>query len=417
MSCCEPASQQEDGRPRLEVADIFRAHGDAYARNHVLTPDQDRVMQDIVRCRTAELGGHLDKCELCSHERPSYNSCRNRHCPKCQSLAQAKWIEKRKERILPIHYFHVVFTLPGQLRPLTLGNRKTIFALLFEAGSRTLLDLARDPKRLGAQLGITAVLHTWTRDLRFHPHLHCIVTGGGLNHSAERWVPTKLERYLFPREVIAKLFRNKFLDALKRAYKNEKLRFRSAYEELADPTFFRVFVDKLYNINWGVYAKRPFGGPQQVFEYLGRYTHRVAISNHRLISSDDDGVTFITKRDKTITLPHQEFIRRFLLHVLPSGFVKIRHFGIKASGNVNTKLVRARELLEEQNPSVGKDSNTEATNESDAHEPESWQEQMRRLTGTDLSICPLCGEGKMIRRPLPKNKAMTNAREPPGEAG
>ena len=374
-------------------------------------------MRDIVRCRTAVLGGHIDKCELCGHERPSYNSCRNRHCPKCQSLSQAKWIEKRKERTLPTHYFHGVFTLPGELRPLTMGNRKTIFDLLFKAGSRTLIDLARDPKRLGAQLGITAVLHTWTRELLFHPHLHCIITGGGLALSGDRWVPTKLDKYLFPRDVIAKLFRDKFLDSLKRAYKNAKLRFCSAYEEMADPTFFQAFVDKLYNIKWGVYARRPFDGPQQVFDYLGRYTHRVAISNHRLISSDDDGITFATKGDKTATLPHLEFIRRFLLHILPSGFVKIRHFGLKAPGNVNTKLVRARELLDEQNPSVVTDSNTEAENESDAHEQESWQEQMRRLTGMDLSICPLCGEGKMIRHPLPKDRTMTNAREPPGEAG
>ena len=333
--------------PHLEVADIFRTHGEEYRNGHILTPDQHRAMQDIVNCRTAVLGGHRSRCKICGYEsEPSYNSCRNRHCPKCQCLTQARWIEQRKQRVLPTHYFHTVFTLPGQIRPLALYNRKPIFDLLFKTASRTLLDLGRDPNRLGALVGITAVLHTWTRDLLFHPHLHCVVTGGGLAPDGDRWVSTKLSRYLFPREVLSALFKGKFLHDLKNLYDQNQLKIPSVCSELADRSLFIAFLDTLYRKKWVVYAKRPFGGPQQVFNYLGRYTHRVAISNHRLLSMNDNGVTFVTKGDKTATLLPDEFIHRFLLHVLPSGFFKIRHFGLMASSNVPTKLQISMSLLE-----------------------------------------------------------------------
>ena len=290
-------------------------------------------------------------------------------------------------------------------------NRKLIFDLLFQTASRTLLDLGMDTNRLGALLGITAVLHSWSRDLQFHLHLHCIVTGGGLAPEGDRWVPTKLVRYLFPREVISDLFKRKFLHALKRLYGKNQLKIPSTCSELADRSLFTAFLDTLYSKKWGVFAKRPFGGPQQVFEYLGRYTHRVAISNHRLISMDDDGITFVTKGDNTVTLPPEEFIRRFLMHVLPKGFVKIRHYGLMSSGKATTKLETARQLIEGDGSS---NSHGSTSVSSAQHSRElTWQELLLELTGLDLSICPVCGKGMMIRHPLPLIKSEMRAREPP----
>lgn len=276
MHCPAPSlpGQAGQGRPRLEVADIFRAHGEAYRKTHALTDSQRKVMRDIEACRTPILGGHLDVCPRCGDERPSYNSCRNRHCPKCQSLAQAKWVTERLARLLPTHYFHVVFTVPEELKPIAHHHRERFFKLLFEAASGTLLQLAADPKRLGGQLGITAVLHTWTRDLRFHPHLHCVVTGGGLTSDGDRWVAA-CRRYLFPRLVLSKLFRGKLLAALGAAWDKGEL----ACPALSDPQAFAHLKDALYRKQWVVYPKATFGGPAHVFSYLGRYTHRVAISN------------------------------------------------------------------------------------------------------------------------------------------
>jgi len=326
-------------RPGPEVADIFRRHGPAYRESHTLTPGQGKVLRDVIACRTSVLGGHLDVCDTCGHSEPSYNSCRNRHCPKCQATAQARWIDQRKERILPTPYFHVVFTLPALLRPVAMRNPRVIFDLLFAAASNTLLDLGRDEERLGATLGLTAVLHTWTRELHYHPHLHTVVTGGGLAPDDGRWIAGR-RRYLFPVKVLSRLFRGKFLAALRRAYRRGKLK-------IADDADFPAMLTKLYREEWVVFAKRPFGGARHVYEYLGRYTHRVAISNQRVLAVDKDGVRFLTKNGKSVTIPPLDFIRRFLLHVLPRGYVKIRHYGLMAASNATTRLEVARQRLEE----------------------------------------------------------------------
>lgn len=381
----------------MEVADIFREHGEVYRRTHALTAEQRRVMGDIERCRTAALGGHLDYCDTpgCGYSHPAYNSCRNRHCPKCQALAQARWIEQRKARILPTSYFHVVFTLPSQLKVVALRNRRVVFDLLFAAAAQTLLALAKDPKRLGAQIGFTAVLHTWTRDLRFHPHLHCIVTAGGLDPSGERWVPSR-SRFLFPVKVLGRLFRGKFLAGLRTLHDAGRLDLAGCCAHLAKPGRFAELLDALYGIDWVVYSKPPFAGPNYVYHYLGRYTHRTGISNRRLLAHDARGVTFGTKDGKAVTVPAEEFIRRFLLHVLPDGFVKIRHFGLMAAGNVHARLERARTLLlQRQTPEPAP-----PPTEVDRPAPASWQERLLELTGRDVRRCPRCGCGPLRRRRL-----------------
>lgn len=390
-------------RPRWEVADVFRAHGEAYRQSHALSGDQLKVMRAIEACRTEVLGGHLDVCPDCGFKRPSYNSCRNRHCPKCQSLAQARWIEQRIQRILPVHYFHVVFTLPAELRQLVRANRRLLFDLLFEAASQTLLELGDDPERLGGRLGITSVLHTWTRDLRFHPHLHCLVTGGGLDPEGQAWLPLR-PRYLFPVKVLGALFRGKFLDGLRRLHQDHLLHLDGPAARLADPAAFARLLDTLYRTSWGVYAKRPFAGPEQVFRYLGRYTHRVALSNQRIQHIDEHGVRFATKDGRSVTLPPQTFIRRFLDHVLPSGFTKIRHFGLHASGNVGTKLAQARALLAPVQPSSATPLATSL--------PLPWQELVLQLTGVDPTRCPHCG-AQLVRRPLPRASVTPSSLAPP----
>jgi hypothetical protein len=344
----------------------------------VISPEQRAAMHAIEVCRTERLGGHLDVCAECAFTRPAYNSCRNRHCPKCQALTQAAWINKRMAYVLPTHYFHVVFTLPHELVALALRNRKTIFDLLFSAAARTLLELGKDEQHLGAQLGVTAVLHTWTRDLRFHPHVHCIVTGGGLAPQGDRWISSH-QKYLFPVRVLSALFRGKFLDGLARAYARGELDLSGACAELANPDAFGQLKDTLYRKDWVVYAKRPFAGPEQVFKYLGQYTHRVGISNHRLVAIDEHGC-FRTKNGQQITVAPTEFIRRFLLHVLPDDFAKIRHYGLHASSNVHTKLAEARRHL------------TVNDKPAQASAPQqTWQEQHLALTGVDLATCPRCG--------------------------
>jgi hypothetical protein len=385
------------GQPRFEIADVFRAHGETYRHSRVLTSDQLNVMRAIELCRTEALGGHLDVCPDCDLQRPSYNSCRNRHCPKCQSLAQARWLERRLQRILSTHYFHVVFTLPAALRPLAKANRRKLFDLLFASASRTLLDLGDDPKRLGARLGITAVLHTWTRELTFHPHLHCIVTGGGLAPSGDAWIPCN-RRFLFPVRVLGDLFRGKFLDGLRRLHREGSLSFTGGAASLAEDCAFNQWLERLYQTAWVTYAKRPFAGPQHVFRYLGRYTHRVGISNHRIQAFDEHGVRFATKDGKAVTVAPLEFIRRFLDHVLPAGFTKIRHFGLHAASNVHTKLEQARNLI--GSPPATTDSPSSASgDEQTSPMATSWHELLLRLTGVDLRLCPNCG-GVLIRRPL-----------------
>jgi predicted Zn-ribbon and HTH transcriptional regulator len=382
--------------PRLEVADIVRLHGKTFMQSHVLSPEQREVLQAISVCRTAALGGHLDVCDACGYEQPSYNSCRNRHCPKCQSLSQAKWIAARKEKLLPTKYFHIVFTLPAELRPVVFANRERAFNLLFEAASATLLAFGYG-KKLGAQLGITAVLHTWTRTLAFHPHLHCIVTGGGLSDDGLRWVEAS-DQYLFPIKALSKVFRGKFLEGLARA------KILGQIDVGGNDGLARLR-EKVYRSSWVVYAKAPFGGPEQLVHYLGRYTHRVGISNHRLLSLTEQGVHFATKQGKTITLAPHEFLHRFVSHVLPKGFVKIRHYGLFASRNVSTRLAQARKLLEASWPETSSATQAPAT-------PGDVRDQMLALTGLDISLCPRCG-APLRRAPLPRPHVGDHRLPPP----
>lgn len=343
----------------------------------------------------------MDVCPSCDFAEQSYNSCRNRHCPKCQALAQARWLAQRQERILPTHYFHVVFTLPSELRQLTQWNRRTLYGLLFRAASQALLALGRDPKRLGALLGVTAVLHTWTNDLRFHPHLHCIVTGGGLALDGERWVATG-EKYLFPVKVLAKLFRGKVLDAIKHAYQRRELDLPPQLESV--PTF-NALLAKLFNKDWVVYSKRPFAGPEQVFTYLGRYTHRVAISNHRLADYDGEDVTITTRDGGPVAMTAETFIGRFLEHVLPKGFTKIRHFGLMAPSNVNTRLVLAQTLL-----SADQSHRTR----SKPLPVGDWRALLVLLCGVDLTLCPRCGAKRVERIVVrPSRPCLRQPRAPP----
>jgi hypothetical protein len=387
----EPCSARTgQGRPCLEVADIFRSAGEAYRARYIPTPDQRKVMTAIEKCRTAALGGHLDVCTKCGHQAPAYNSCRNRHCPKCQSLAQARWIEQRRQRVVPTKYFHVVFTLPQELRALARANPTEMYDLVLESAARTLLDFGRS--RLHAQLGVTTVLHTWTRELRFHPHAHCIVTAGGLDDQ-QRWVPAR-SRFLFPVMAMSKVFRGKLLEGLARLYESGALEVSGPCASLADPATFTQLKDLLYRKDWVVYAKRPFGGPKQVFQYLGRYTHRVGLSNRRLLSFDGGEVSFRTKHGMTTTVDAVEFVRRFLLHVLPTGFVKIRHYGLVAATNATTKLEVARRCLlhpEQDHPAQVAPPHTPTP---------TWRDLLLAITGIDLLVCPACGGRSIERHPL-----------------
>lgn len=360
-------------------------------RAHALSPDQHAVLRAVARCRTAALGGHVDVCDACGHSAIAYNSCRNRHCPKCQALSQARWINRRMERVLPTHAFHVVFTIPSELHRLALVNREALFDILFAAAAESLLELGRDRRWLGAELGITSVLHTWTRDLRFHPHVHCVVSGGGLSPDGTEWIAARPD-FLFPVRVLGALFRGKFLARLARLYDRGALRLDGPAAALADRKRFARVTDTLHRTRWVVYAKRPFGGPEQVFRYLGRYTHRVGLSNRRLVSLDDRGVTFRTHGEQTVTVAADEFLRRFLMHVLPKGYVKIRHHGLMAAGNVTTRLVAARRLLERAPAPTAPDL---------PRTPADFRELLLALTGIDLRRCARCGELAMRRLPLP----------------
>lgn len=359
-------------------------------------------MRAIALCRTAALGGHVDVCTECGHKRPAYNSCRDRHCPRCQSLAQAKWLEERQERILPTPYFHLVFTMPQELRAVVRRNPRELFSLLFASSAETLKTLAKDDKWLGAQLGFTSVLHTWTRKLDFHPHVHCIVTGGGLDAEGNKWVACR-RNFLFPINVMSALFRGKFLDGLQRLYERGELD-GTGCDQLANAESFARFKGELYTKKWLVYVKAPFGGAEQVYAYLGRYTHRVAISNSRIIEVTDDKVCFATKNGGKTTLSIMEFIRRFLQHVLPKGFVKIRHYGLLSSSNATTKLDIARTLLERN---INKEHD-EKDSSRGALEERDWRQRYEELTGHDLSLCPQCQRGTMERRPLDEYENVLN---------
>jgi Putative transposase/Transposase zinc-binding domain len=350
-------------RPTLEVADIFRDHGAAwrFANAGHVSLDQLKVMSAIERCRTAALGGHIARCEdaACGHTEIAYNSCRNRHCPKCQAAASRRWLADREAELLPVPYFHVVYTLPSQLRDIAYQNKRLLYDLLMKAAAETTLAIAADPKRLGARIGITAVLHTWGSALTHHPHVHMIVPGGGLSPDNTRWVASR-PNFLVHVNVLARLFRGKMLAMLMHAHHAGQLKFFNTHAGLADNSAFKRFIVPLRRIRWVVYCKAPFAGPQQVLRYLSRYTHRVAISNRRLIAADDGGIAFRWKdyridgpgRWKTMRLHPHEFIRRFLLHVLPKGFHRIRHYGLFAGTAKAEHLATVRKLLDMPAPDV-----------------------------------------------------------------
>jgi hypothetical protein len=342
-------------RPALDIADIFRAHGPAWRQAQAghLSLGQLKVMSAIEACRTAELGGHVEQCEDCDHVRVAYNSCRNRHCPKCQGAAAQRWLEARQAELLPVAYYHVVFTLPAQIGDIAFQNKAAVYDILFKASSETLLTIAADPKHLGARIGLTAVLHTWGSALTHHPHLHCIVPGGGLSPDGERWISCR-PRFFLPVRVLSRLFRRLFLERLAAAHAEGRLAFFGDLAPLADRAAFAARLAPLRRAEWVVYSKRPFAGPQAVLAYLARYTHRVAISSSRLIAWDGQAVTFAYKdyrqdgatRRKQMTLAPGEFLRRFLIHVLPGGFHRIRHYGLFANTARAANLARARALLQ-----------------------------------------------------------------------
>lgn len=380
----------------VDIADIIRLYGPALRQLYSLNPEQLAALRDIERCRTAALGGHLDVCTSCGHSRPAYNSCRNRHCPKCQALRQAKWVESRVARTLPTHHFHTVFTLPAELRPLAILQPRFVYDLLLDCASATLLELGRDPKRLDGQLGVTAVLHTWARNLTLHPHVHCIVTGGALSADGTQWRSAR-SSFLFHVTVMRELFRGKFLAGLQKANDQGRL-LRPDGTAWLEPSDLRRLLRKLRRMKWVVYCKRPFGGPEQVIRYLGQYTHRVAISNRRLLSLDARGVTFRTRDGNTATLEAVEFLHRFIAHVLPPRFVKIRHYGLLATGNARRRWQLARDLLQ----SRGVAPPADASLQTPSGEPQDdWQAALLALTGTDLRKCPACGQMTLVRRPLP----------------
>ncbi|MGF7059957.1 IS91 family transposase [Brassicibacter mesophilus] len=387
----------------MEVADIFSKYGEAYREKYKLPLHTLKTMSDIEFCRTDKLGGHIDKCDECGHIRISYNSCRNRHCPKCQSLNKERWLEERKKDLLPIQYFHVVFTIPDELNPLTLRNKKEIYSILFKASSETLIELSEDIKYLGANIGFISILHTWGQNLMDHPHIHCIVTGGGLSPDEKRWISSKKD-FFIPVKVMSRLFRGKFLYYLKKSYYNSKLKFDGIINGLVVKKEFQKLIDNLYKKEWVVYSKPPFRSAEYVLEYLGRYTHKVAISNHRILKLEDNKVTFKWRdyrddnKNKTMTLDVFEFIRRFLLHILPRGFVKIRHYGILSNRNRVTKLKKSKQLLKVFKKTMN------------AKDKESWQELILRLTGVDYTICPCCGKGSMVRN----KKINPRCYSPPG---
>jgi hypothetical protein len=339
-------------RATLEVADIVRAAGNSFWEKHRshLAWLHRKVLDAIVHCRTAALGGHLDKCVHCGHQAISFNSCRNRHCPKCQGNARAKWLAARSAELLPVPYFHIVFTLPHELSALVLQNKRLLYDLLFRASAATLLEMARDPKHLGADIGLLGVLHTWGQNLQHHPHVHYVVPAGGLASDGSRWVPSS-PRFFLPVRVLSRVFRGKFAAGLKQLLEQNQLQFHGSLEHLAQPESFRRFLQQLFRQDWVVYAKPPFGGPQHVLHYLARYTHRVAISNHRMVAFQNNQVTFRWKdyahggKQKLMTLSTDEFLRRFLIHVLPRGLVRIRHFGLFANRRRRATLAICHALL------------------------------------------------------------------------
>ena len=392
-------------RPPLEVADLVRVAGRAFIEHsrRWITWQHLTVLRAIARCRTAALGGHLDECIACGyHPAISYNSCRNRHCPKCQANARTRWLEARRQELLPTRYVHVVFTLPHELAPLALQNKKILYHLLLQTSATTLLAVARDPKHLGAEIGFFSVLHTWNQKLELHPHVHCVVAAGGLSLDRTHWIQPRYPFFL-PVKVLSRVFRGKFVSALKRNFRQGKLGFYGNLKPLAHPKAFSAWIRTLFRNDWHVYSKRPFGGAEHALCYLGHYTHRVAISNHRLVSLADDQVTFRWRdsahnnEHKLMTLSLDEFLRRFLLHLLPKGFVRIRHFGFLANRRRTTLLPLCHRLLDAEPPSQ---SEPEA---SPAKPP------------NPLWLCPKCGGPMVVLERL--TAAQLQLRSPPWLAG
>jgi hypothetical protein len=379
-------------RPALEVADIFRAHGPhwRHAQAGHLSLGQLKVMSAIERCRRAELGGHVLHCQACEHTQIAYNSCRNRHCPKCQASAARRWLQARQAELLPVEYYHVVFTLPGPISDIAYYNKSVLYSLLFKAAAETLLTIAADPKHLGARIGATLVLHTWGSAMTPHPHVHGIVPGGGLSLDGERWVACR-PGFFLPVRVLSRLFRRVVLEQLSDAHRVGKLQFFGDHQALAEAKTFADWLKPLHHCEWVVYAKRPFAGPDAVLAYLSRYTHRIAIANSRLIALDEQGITFEWKdyrakercRHKTMTLAAYEFIRRFLLHVLPAGFHRIRHYGLIANTTRTDNLTRARELLMGKETDAPTDAATYGADTADGSNESATY------------VCPDCG-GPMI---------------------
>jgi hypothetical protein len=380
-------------RSQVELGEVFRRYGPAYRTAHPgrLSRSQRRVMTAIERCRTAALGGHVEQCESCQYQRIAYNSCRNRHCAKCQALATARWLAARQAELLPVPYFHVVFTLPAELAAIAYQNKAVVYALLFRAVRETLQTLAADPKHLGAELGFLAVLHTWGQTLLYHPHLHCIVPGGGLAPDGHRWIACR-PGFLLPVRVLSRFFRRRFLALLQEAFARHRLQFFSSLTPLVEAHRFAAYLAPVRATEWVVYAKPPFGGPQQVLDYLGRYTQRVAIANHRLVAIEDGTVSFRWRdyrhhnKCKVMTLPADEFLRRFLLHVLPEGFHRIRYYGFLGNRCRVAKLAQCRRLCAQSLPAP-----TRSVLKRDYRVP------YAQLTGRSLTVCPVCTQGPMVR--------------------
>ncbi len=404
-------------KPVLEVAEVVRRFGTAFLEVYgaSLSLLQKTVLRALVLCRTAALGGHLEQCDnpACGFQRPAYNSCRNRHCPKCQSLAKARWIQARQQQLLPVVYFHLVFTLPEAIARLALQNKTVVYNLLFQTVAATLHSIAADPHHLGAQLGFFAILHTWGQQLTHHPHLHCVVPGGGLSPDGQHWVACrcakKSGKYFFlPVKILSARFRHLFRAALLEAFQQQQLAFFGDLAGLSDPAAFRRWLHLASNRRWVVYAKRPFGGPAQVIAYLGRYTHRVAISNHRLLKIENGCVSFSWKDyrhggvTKILSLHALEFLRRFFLHVLPSGFVRIRYFGWLANCHVEDKIACCRQFL-----------NVDPASLLLPTPPADWQTLFHHLTGQWADLCPLCQKGRLLRVPLLHSALPQLNRSPP----
>ena len=372
-------------RATHEVADVIRLFGDALLREGAVTPARRRVMRALLACRTSQLGGHVEACDSCDYRRIAYNSCRNRHCPKCQGSRQAKWLEDRAKDLLPVEYFHVVFTMPEELARIALQNKRVVYGILFSASAATLRTIAADKRHLGAEIGFVSVLHTWSQDLRHHPHVHCVVPGGGLSADGS-WVACR-RGFFLPVRVLGAMFRGKFVAQLRSAFERGELRFQGALQHLRDLTAFTACLDRAMAQQWVVYSKPPFGGPAQVLKYLARYTHRVAIGNRRILDVSAVGVTFRwrdraqSNRSRTMTLPGVEFLRRFLRHVLPRSFTRLRHYGLLANRKRSTKLAACRLQLGAPMPA----STTPCVASFELPE----------------ELCPACRTGRLIHRPWP----------------